>query len=130
MVITQKMSDKFAFTYKTAPKIYKIVLDMFPSSILISTHIYIHMYTTAGQSWPFGILVCIIPSCYVQHFVIPQIVSTEFSWQEYWNGLPFPPPGYLPTPGLNACLQSLLLCKQILYSLSHEEAPLLFWRQP
>ena len=127
IVITQKMSEKFAFTYKTAPKIYKIVLDIFPSSILISIHIYIHTY---GQSWSFGILVCIIPYCYVQHFVIPQIVSTEFSWQEYWNGLPFPPSGYLPTPGLNACLLSLLHCKQILYSLSHEEAPLLFWRQP
>ena len=23
-------------------------------------------------------------------------LSVEFSWQEYWNGLPFPPPGALP----------------------------------
>ena len=24
----------------------------------------------------------------------------EFSRQEYWNGLPFPSPGYLPNPGI------------------------------
>ena len=23
----------------------------------------------------------------------------EFSWQEYWSGLPCPPPGNLPHPG-------------------------------
>ena len=23
-----------------------------------------------------------------------------FSWPEYWAGLPFPPPGYLPDPGI------------------------------
>ena len=28
----------------------------------------------------------------------------EFSSQEYWNGLPFPSPGYLPNPGIQpAC---------------------------
>ena len=26
-------------------------------------------------------------------------LSVEFSRQEYWSGLPFPPPGVLPTPG-------------------------------
>ena len=24
-----------------------------------------------------------------------------FSWQEYWSGLPFPPPGDLPDPGID-----------------------------
>ena len=27
-------------------------------------------------------------------------LSMEFSQQEYWSGLPFPPPGYLPDPGI------------------------------
>ena len=27
-------------------------------------------------------------------------LSIEFSRQEYWSGLPFPPPGYLPNPGM------------------------------
>ena len=38
-------------------------------------------------------------------FVTPQTIahqaplSTEFSRHEYWSGLPFPPPEYLPDPG-------------------------------
>ena len=27
-------------------------------------------------------------------------LSMEFSRQEYWSGLPFPPPGALPDPGV------------------------------
>ena len=27
-------------------------------------------------------------------------LSMGFFWQEYWNGLPFPPPGDLPHPGI------------------------------
>ena len=27
-------------------------------------------------------------------------LSMEFSRQEYWSGLPFPPPGDLPEPGM------------------------------
>ena len=30
------------------------------------------------------------------------LLSTEFSWQEYWNGLPFPSPGDLPNPGIKS----------------------------
>ena len=34
-------------------------------------------------------------------------LSMGFSWQEYWNGLPFPSPGDLPDPGIEpACLTS------------------------
>ena len=42
----------------------------------------------------------------VQLFLTPWTVacqaplSTGFSRQEYWNGLPFPPPGDLPDPGI------------------------------
>ena len=44
----------------------------------------------------------------VQHFVTPWTVAhqvplfMEFSRQECWNGLPFPPPGDLPDPGIEA----------------------------
>ena len=34
---------------------------------------------------------------YVAHQAPP---SMEFSRQEYWSGLPFPSPGYLPDPGI------------------------------
>ena len=43
---------------------------------------------------------------HVQLFVIPWSVanntplSMEFSRQEYWSGVPFPPPGDLPYPGI------------------------------
>ena len=29
-------------------------------------------------------------------------LSMGFSRQEYWSGLPFPPPGYLPDPGIKS----------------------------
>ena len=40
-----------------------------------------------------------------------------FSRQEYWSGLPFPSPGDIPHPGTEP---GLLLCRQILYHLSHQ----------
>ena len=35
-------------------------------------------------------------------WTVPYLVSVSmgFSRQEYWSGLPFPSPGYLPDPGL------------------------------
>ena len=30
-----------------------------------------------------------------------------FSWQEYWNGLPFPPSGALPNPGIKSASPAL-----------------------
>ena len=49
---------------------------------------------------------CVILSlCPVQFFETPWTVarqaslSMEFSQQECWSGLPFPPPGDLPDPG-------------------------------
>ena len=36
-------------------------------------------------------------------------LSMEFSRQEYWSGLPFPPLGYFPNPGKILCLESLAL---------------------
>ena len=36
------------------------------------------------------------------------LLSMGFSRQEYWSGLPCPPPGHLPDPGTDPCLLSLL----------------------
>ena len=38
----------------------------------------------------------------------PAPLSMGFSRQEYWSGLPRPPPGDLPKPGINLCLLHLL----------------------
>ena len=49
---------------------------------------------------------CTLSLSHVWLFVTPWTVtlqaplSMEFSRQEYWNGLPFPPPGNLPNPGI------------------------------
>ena len=40
------------------------------------------------------------------------------SRQEYWSGLPCPPPGDLPNPGIES-----RHCRQILYCLSHQASP-------
>ena len=51
----------------------------------------------------------------VQPFLIPRtiahqtLLSIEFSGQEYWSGLPFPPPGDLPNPGSELMFPAYLL---------------------
>ena len=61
-----------------------------------------------------------VPSC-VQLFATPWAVAHQaplpmgFSRQEHWSGLPCPPPGNLPNPGIELHLLCLLHCRQILY---------------
>ena len=43
--------------------------------------------------------------------------SMGFSRQEYWSGLPFPSPEYLPDPGIEPGLPN---CRQTLHRLSHQ----------
>ena len=47
-------------------------------------------------------------------------LSNDFSRQEYWNGLPCPPPEDLPDPGIEPRSPAL---RQILYRLSYEGSP-------
>ena len=63
-------------------------------------------------NWWFYEAHCKILACMLSHFsCVPPFVtpwtaahqallSMEFSRQEYWNGLPWPPPGNLPNPGI------------------------------
>ena len=46
-------------------------------------------------------------------------LSMEFSRQEYWSWLLFPPPGDLPNPESNPCLLSLL---PLLYHWHHQDS--------
>ena len=63
-------------------------------------------------------------------FVTPWTVARQaplslgFSRQEYWSGLPCPPPGILPTQGSNP---DLWHCEEILYHLSHQMHPNLLY---
>ena len=54
-------------------------------------------------------------------------LSMGCSRQEYWSGLPFPPPGNLPNPGMEpSTLVSLALAgRWILYQLHHLGSPTL-----
>ena len=49
-----------------------------------------------------------------------ELLSMEFSRQEYWNGLPFASPGIFLTQRSNP---GLLHCSQILYHLEIQEIP-------
>ena len=50
---------------------------------------------------------------HVQLFATPETVTQkaplvhEFSWQEYWNGLSFPPSGNLPNAGMEPASPAL-----------------------
>ena len=50
-------------------------------------------------------------------------LSMGFSRQEYWRGLPCPPPGDLSDPGIEP---GLLHCRQILYCGATEEVPCIY----
>ena len=59
------------------------------------------------------------PLSHFQLFVAPLMVACQaplpmkFSKQDYWKGLLFPSPGYLPDPSLNLCLCVSCIGRQI-----------------
>ena len=53
------------------------------------------------------VLICLVAKSYPtllqqtpQTLTLQAPLSMGFSRLEYWSGLPFPPPGYLPNPGI------------------------------
>ena len=69
---------------------------------------------------------------HVELFATPWTVACKaplfmkFSRQEYWNGLPFPPPGDLPDPGIEpASLMSFALADGFFTTSTTWEAPFL-----
>ena len=69
-------------------------------------------------AWP---KLAVVPCCLVWLFAPPWTVnhqaplSVEFSRQEYWSGLPFPPPGDAPRPGIELTSRVSCIVRQILY---------------
>ena len=67
------------------------------------------------------------PVCLLSHFSCVQLFATlwtvvpqplppmGFSRQEYWDGLPCPPPGDLPNPGMEPVSYVSCIGRQILY---------------
>ena len=66
---------------------------------------------------------------HVQLFVTPLTVAHQaplsmgFSKQEYWSGLPFPPPGDSPNPGIKPPSPVSPAGRQVLYHCATWEAP-------
>ena len=66
--------------------------------------------------------------CIVAQFVNPWTVvcqaplSKGFSWQEYWNGLPFLHPGDLPDPGIESIAPALQADSSLLSHLGNGDA--------
>ena len=65
---------------------------------------------------------------YVQFFATPWTIACQapmslgFPRQEYWSGLPCPPPGGLPDPEIKTVSLWLLHCRRILYHWATREA--------
>ena len=51
-------------------------------------------------------------------------LSTGFSRQEYWSGLPCPPPGDLPNPGIKPASPGSLALQVDFLPLSHQGSPI------
>ena len=53
--------------------------------------------------------------------------SMGFSWQGYWSGLPFPPPGDLPDPGIQPTSPVSSALQADSLPLPHQGRPLKMW---
>ena len=77
-----------------------------------------------------NLCVCVCTLSHVLLFAAPWTIawqaplSMEFPKQEYWSGLPFPPPGNLPDPGIKP--MSPALAGRSL-PLNHQGSPLLIY---
>ena len=66
-------------------------LTMSQNFLNFSAFLYVHVYQSLSRILLFGTL---------QTVAQQAPLSTDFSRQEYWSGLPFPSSGNLPDPGL------------------------------
>ena len=78
-------------------------LSLFPTSLSFSDQTRVIFFSSenvfyfVGSSWKWKSLSC------VRLFATPwTIQSMKFSRPEYWSGQPFPSPGDLPNPGIEA----------------------------
>ena len=84
------------------PIIYLSVLEIVSACVLSSVWLFPNPWTVAHQD----------------------PLSMEFSRQEYWSVLPFPPPGYLPNPGIEP--ESLTLVYGFFTTASHRNCKVLY----
>ena len=81
--------------------IFLIAIQGDPSQGGLQWSIWLHSYfRSIERHWAHchG-CVCLL-SCDLRTVAHQAPLFMEFSRQEYWSGLPFPPPGHLPNPGI------------------------------
>ena len=75
---------------------------------------------------------CLVTKLWPTLFATPWTVACQaplsmgFSRQEYWSGLPFPPPGDLPDPGIEPCLLHFLHWQAEFSPLSQQGSPFIW----
>ena len=87
---------------------------------LHSSHLIRYCAQSFSRVWPFvtpWTIACQVP------------LSMRLSWQEYWNGLPFPPPGIFLAQGSNMSLCISSMGRWILYHHVNWEAPMPYWSE-
>ena len=76
----------------------------------VCVYIYKHLDTQSCLTEQFSMHTCMCVCIYIYTHTLSYSVMSEsarllcpwgFSRQEYWSGLPCPPPGDLPNPGIN-----------------------------
>ena len=71
-----------------------------------SPGVYIYIYKIQSEFCTLHTCECVQSLSYIRLFATPWTVALQaplsvgFSRQEYWSGLPCPPPGDLPAPGI------------------------------
>ena len=112
-------------------------LIRFPPFTFLVTYLLNSRHAGAGEKWSLNLkyrkAICSIsfsdqlcpalwiPWIIAQHFSL----SMEFSRQKYWNGLPFPPPGDVPDPGIEPTSLVSLHWQADSLPLSHQGSPYL-----
>ena len=100
------------------PAICRMPFQVLRHSATASELVFSCVYSIT-QSWP---TFCDPLDCTHQ---VP--LSMRFFSQEYWTGLPFPPPRDLPDPGIKQKSFAPPPCRQILYHWAIRETPVFSW---
>ena len=100
--------SRFKTSHLKAPMgAWNAILKMIMSDVIMIMKY--HSNLTSVQHFAGGVAMCVCMCSIVklcQLFATPWTVALQaplsmgFSRQEYWGGLPFPPPGDLPSPGI------------------------------